>query len=159
MSPRILTERERTMVEAVATYPGDATVLRRAQALLWRDEGESIAEVGERLGVSRRTICYWQAHFREHQALELTAPLREGHRSGRPPPTLGIELRFLPKATPELNAMDHLWRHVKGRSLADRTTRSVEDSANQACQDILSMTPHERLRKAGVFSGNFWLTM
>jgi transposase len=73
--------------------------------------------------------------------------------------TLGIELRFLPKATPELNAMDHLWRHVKGRSLADRTTRSVEDSANQACQDILSMTPHERLRKAGVFSGNFWLTM
>ena len=72
--------------------------------------------------------------------------------------TLGIELRFLPKATPELNAMDHLWRHVKGRSLADRTTRSIEDSANQACQDILSMTPHERLRKAGVLSGNFWLT-
>jgi transposase len=73
--------------------------------------------------------------------------------------TLGIELRFLPKAAPELNAMDHLWRHVKGRSLADRTTRSIEDSANQACQDFLSMTPHERLRKAGVFSGNFWLTM
>jgi transposase len=73
--------------------------------------------------------------------------------------TLGIELRFLPKATPELNAMDHLWRQVKGRSLADRTTRSIEDSANQACQDILSMTPHERLRKAGVFSGNFWLTI
>jgi transposase len=72
---------------------------------------------------------------------------------------LGIELRFLPRATPELNAMDHLWRHVKGRSLADRTTRSIEDSANQACQDILSMTPHERLRKAGVLSGNFWLTM
>jgi transposase len=72
--------------------------------------------------------------------------------------TLGIELRFLPKATPELNAMDHLWRQVKGRSLADRITCSIEDSANQACQDILSMTPHERLRKAGVFSGNFWLT-
>ena len=71
---------------------------------------------------------------------------------------LGIELRFLPRATPELNAMAHLWRHVKGRSLADRTTRSIEDSANQACQDILSMTPHERLRKAGIFSGNFWLT-
>lgn len=71
----------------------------------------------------------------------------------------GIELRFLPKATPELNAMDHLWWHVKGRSLADRTTRSIEDSATQAWQDILNMTPHERLRKAGGFSGNFWLTM
>lgn len=64
--------------------PGDPTVLRRAQALLWRDEGESIAEVGERLGVSRRTICYWQAHFRERQAIEITARLGEGHRRGRP---------------------------------------------------------------------------
>jgi transposase len=71
----------------------------------------------------------------------------------------GIELRFVPRATPELNAMDHLWRQVKGRSLADRTTRSIEDSADQACQDILNLTPHERLRKAGVLSGNFWLTM
>jgi transposase len=78
--------------------------------------------------------------------------------SGELAQALGIEVRFLPRATPELNAMDHLWRHVKGRSLADRTTRSIEDSADQACQDILSMTPHERLRKAGVLSGNFWLT-
>jgi transposase len=90
MSPRILTEQERTMVAAVAMHPGDTTVLRRAQALLWRDEGESIAEVGERLGVSRRTICYWQAHFRERQALELTARLGEGHRSGRPRTAAGI---------------------------------------------------------------------
>ncbi len=26
---------------------------------------------------------------------------------------LGIEVRLLPRATPELNAMDHLWRHIK----------------------------------------------
>jgi hypothetical protein len=26
---------------------------------------------------------------------------------------LGIEVRLLPRATPELNAMDHLWRHTK----------------------------------------------
>ena len=90
MMPRVLTERERKMVEAVATRTEIAAVLRRAQALLWRDEGESIAEVGERLGVSRRTICYWQAHFRERQALELTARLREGHRSGRPRTAAGI---------------------------------------------------------------------
>jgi transposase len=84
MSPRILAERERTMLEAMATHTDDATVLRRAQALLWREEGESIAEVGERLGVRRRTICYWQAHFRERQTLDLPARLRDGHRSGRP---------------------------------------------------------------------------
>lgn len=72
--------------------------------------------------------------------------------------TLGIELRFLPKATPELNAMDHLWRQVKSHSLADRPTRSIEDSAYQACLDILHMSPLERRQKAGLLSGHFWLT-
>ena len=65
MSRRVLMARERTMIEAMTMYPGEATARRRAQALLWRDEGESIADVSERVGVSPRTVCYWQAHFRE----------------------------------------------------------------------------------------------
>jgi hypothetical protein len=71
---------------------------------------------------------------------------------------LNLDVRFLPKATPELNAMDHLWRHVKGRSLADRTVRSIETAALTVCQDSFALPPLERLRKAGVCSGNFWLT-
>src|SRR5207249_10010173 len=38
---------------------------------------------------------------------------------------LNIEVRLLPRATPELNAMDQLWRHVKGHVLASRPTRSI----------------------------------
>jgi transposase len=71
---------------------------------------------------------------------------------------LGIQLRFLPRATPKLNAMDHLWRHVKGRVLADRKTRSIEESAQKACQYIFDLSPYERLKKTGILSGNFWLT-
>jgi transposase len=71
---------------------------------------------------------------------------------------LGIEVRLLPRATPELNAMDHLWRQVKARALADRPTRSIDDSADAACRYILEMSRRERLKKAGVLSGNFWLT-
>jgi transposase len=71
---------------------------------------------------------------------------------------LGIELRFLPCATPELNAMDHLWRFVKGRALADRSTRSVDESADAACRYLPAMKPQERLKKNGILSGNFWLT-
>jgi transposase len=70
---------------------------------------------------------------------------------------LHIALRFLPTATPELNAMDHLWRHVKGRALANRPVTSIDAVADQACWAILNMSRHERLRKAGVLSGNFWL--
>lgn len=71
---------------------------------------------------------------------------------------LGLEVRLLPRATPELNAMDHLWRSVKGRALANRPTLSIDKSADAACQYIFEMSPGERLRKAGVLSGNFWLT-
>jgi transposase len=71
---------------------------------------------------------------------------------------LNLERRFLPKATPELNAMDHLWRHVKGRGQANRATRAIDDSVDSACRYLLEMSRRERLRKAGILSGNFWLT-
>jgi transposase len=71
---------------------------------------------------------------------------------------LPIERRFLPQATPELNAMDHLWRHVKGRALANWPTPSIDAAADGACRYLLTMSRQERLRKAGVLSGNFWLT-
>jgi len=71
---------------------------------------------------------------------------------------LGIEIRLLPRATPELNAMDTLWKQVKRDALADRPTESMDRSAEDACEHILAMRPHDRLRQAGVLSGNFWLT-
>jgi transposase len=71
---------------------------------------------------------------------------------------LHLGVRFLPIATPELNAMDHLWRHVKGRGLANRPTSSIDASADSACRYVLEMNGRDRLRKAGVLSGNFWLT-
>jgi hypothetical protein len=70
---------------------------------------------------------------------------------------LGIEVRLLPKATPELNAMDHLWRHTKREALGDRETVAIESSAFDACQYIIALSPRERLQKAGVLSRNFWL--
>lgn len=71
---------------------------------------------------------------------------------------LGIQPRLLPTAVPELNAMDQLWRQVKGRAEANRATRSIDESADNACRYLLDMTPRERLRQAGVLSGHFWLT-
>ncbi len=71
---------------------------------------------------------------------------------------LGIEVRLLPRATPELNAMDHLWRHAKRQAVGDRPTVTVLDSALAVCQYLIDLSPRERLRKAGVLSGNFWLT-
>ena len=51
---------------------------------------------------------------------------------------LRLELRFLPIATPELNAMDHLWRHTKREVLANGPARPVDASADASCQYLLN---------------------
>jgi len=71
---------------------------------------------------------------------------------------LAIEIRWLPVATPELNAMEGLWRNGKDPILANRTNSTIDDSADAMCQYILDLTPQQRLQKAGIFSGKFWLT-
>jgi hypothetical protein len=72
---------------------------------------------------------------------------------------LGIEVRLLPRATPELNAMDHLWRPAKRQAVGYRPTVTVDDSALAVCRYIIDLSPRERLRQAGVLSGHFWLTV
>lgn len=54
--------------------------------------------------------------------------------------------------------MDHLWRHAKREAVGNRPTVTIEKSALAVCQYIIDLSPRERLRKAGVLSGNFWLT-
>lgn len=71
---------------------------------------------------------------------------------------LGMDIRLLPRATPELNAMDTLWKQVKRDALGDRPTQDIDHSAQSACEHIVAMSPHKRLRQAGILSGNFWLT-
>jgi hypothetical protein len=71
---------------------------------------------------------------------------------------LGIKLRFLPVATPELNAVEGLWRHGKDKHLANCSTDSIDDTADAFCQYLLDLSPRQRLQTAGVLSGNFWLT-
>ncbi len=71
---------------------------------------------------------------------------------------LGIEVRLLPKATPELNAMDHLWRHAKRQTQGNRPPQPIAESAMETSWYILDLRPRERLQQAGVLSGDFWLT-
>jgi transposase len=70
---------------------------------------------------------------------------------------LGIELRWLPTASPELNPLEGLWRVVKNAVLANEATPDMDESLARACEYIMSLSPKERLQKAGTLSGNFWL--
>ena len=76
--------RTRALGAAVAAHTAQAKELRRAQALLWLDQGESLASVAQRLHVTRQTVVNWGHHFQERQALPVRDRLADGPRSGRP---------------------------------------------------------------------------
>lgn len=78
-------------------------------------------------------------------------------RSRRLAQDLGIQLRWLPTACPELNPVDHLWRHLKKDILANEPLPDLKTTLKHACAYLDDLSPRERLRKAGILSGHFWL--
>jgi transposase len=90
MTPFDLTPLEHSLLEHLATSTEVARVLRRAQALLWLNEGDSPADVAERLGVSRQTLYNWADRFHARSDLDIAGRLDDGPRSGRPCTAHGI---------------------------------------------------------------------
>ena len=83
-----------------------------------------------------------------------------GHRAAKSQvlaAQLDIVLLWLPKQCSELNAMDQLWRELKGHISANYQYPTIDEHAAAAEQWIRSLTPTEALRKAGIRSKNFWL--
>ena len=70
---------------------------------------------------------------------------------------LDMHFIFLPKQCSELNAMDQLWKELKGQISANYQFASIEEHARHAEAWLMSLTKQEALRKAGVLSKNYWL--
>ncbi len=70
---------------------------------------------------------------------------------------LGIELRLLPTACPELNPLEGLWRELKGHILANEPTPRLDESLQRAIDHLMAMTGRQRRKTSGVLSENFWL--
>jgi transposase len=70
---------------------------------------------------------------------------------------LDIELLWLPKRSPHLNPMDHLWRHGKEVKSANHQYGSIEVQAERFIAYLGGLSRQEALRKAGVLSEDFWL--
>lgn len=90
MTPFRLNSRERQGLEALMGHPTEAVALRRAQALLWLDEGESVQAVADRLRVSRQAVYKWLAQFQARKTFPLAARVAPGAQSGRPRTVHGV---------------------------------------------------------------------
>jgi transposase len=78
-------------------------------------------------------------------------------KSGALAKVLGIELVWLPKQCPELNAMDHLWKEVKSDISANYQYANIDEHACFAEDYLLNLTKKQALKRAGILSKNFWL--
>jgi len=71
-------------LETLAAHPPDAQLLRRVQALLGLDEGETVPEMAARRRVTRQAVYQGVTHCRRRRSLERAARLTPGKRTGRP---------------------------------------------------------------------------
>jgi transposase len=85
------------------------------------------------------------------------APGHIAESSRRLARSLNVELVWLPKQCSELNAMDQLWKELKGDLAANRQFETIDEAADYAETWILALSPREALKKAGTMSKNYWL--
>lgn len=90
MENRILNDRDVVALEILLKTTDDVRQLQRAQALLWLNEGESVAEIAERLRVDRRTVYNWLSRFEQRKDHPVDTRLADGLRSGRPLTAKGL---------------------------------------------------------------------
>jgi DDE superfamily endonuclease len=70
----------------------------------------------------------------------------------------GMELLWLPKRSPKLNPLDHLWGDAKDEICANRQYASIEVQEERFIEYLSHLSPREALHRAGVLSKKFWLT-
>jgi transposase len=84
MTLLVLSPRQRSELEHLASHESEAKVRCRALALLWLDEGETVDQVADSLRVGRRTVYYWVDRFQERDGLDIRQRLADAPRPGRP---------------------------------------------------------------------------
>lgn len=103
------------------------------------------------------SLVHW--HYRGwHVALLLDED--SSHTAGgsqRLAERLGMTLLWLPKRSPKLNPMEHLWGQGKDVVSANRQRETIDEHVERFLDYLESLSPREALHTAGVCSKSFWL--
>jgi hypothetical protein len=70
---------------------------------------------------------------------------------------LDIERIWLPKRSPKLNPMDHLWGDAKDEISANKQYETIDAQVDRFLEYLDSLSTWEALTKGGVLSKRFWL--
>lgn len=108
---------------------------------------------------ARAFLAKLRTHYRAYGTIWLLldrASAHTDHNTRVLAGALDIELLWLPKQAPELNAMDQLWRELKRLIAANRQAESIDTLARDAKAWILNLSPQQARRKASMCSKHFW---
>jgi hypothetical protein len=126
--------------------------IKTGSRLLWALQRHRAADFQEFLEVVRQAYRGW------HVAMVLDEDSSHTAAGSQQLATqLNMEFLWLPKRSPHLNPMDHLWRHGKEVICANWQYPTIDDQVEAFFLFLYEMAPREALRKAGVLSGNFWM--
>ena len=79
-----LSSRARKALENLAHTSSNARMVRRAQALVWLQQGEGVAEIAHRLGLSKRAIYKIVERYQARSDRPVVERLRDQPHTGRP---------------------------------------------------------------------------
>ena len=79
-----MTDAQRQELQQLARRGRDARMVRRAQGLLWLDQGEHPVAIAHRLGVTREAVYSWAQRLKREASRPVAQSLRDRPRSGRP---------------------------------------------------------------------------
>ena len=79
-----LTARARVALEVIASSSEQGREVRRAQGLLWLDQGEDVSKVAKRLGVSRQMLYVLVERYEKRKHLSVCERITDSEHSGRP---------------------------------------------------------------------------
>lgn len=87
--------KERESLQQIARSDSDGRAVRRAQALVWLDDGESVAQVADRLNMSRQAIYDLIGRYHSRRNRRVDERVYDGSRVGRPPEKLAPSLEII----------------------------------------------------------------
>jgi transposase len=124
--------------------------------------GHRVVLIRKRAGGTEARAFFeeWRRRYRQAGRIWLLLDRASAHTNDKTlrwADELRIELVWLPKQWPELNAMDQLWKELKRLIAANRQAASIDALAQEAADWILTLDTQDALRKAGILSPNFWL--
>lgn len=133
--------RAQQILQQIARAGTTAREVRRAQALLWLHRGESVQQVAQRLGVSRRAVYNWLTHYQQRSPAPVRQRLQDRPHSGRPPRKMEAARKILAQLLPKdprrygsralVWTVPHLRRQVQQRSGMPISLRTVRRALHQ----------------------------